>query len=179
MNKTNSDTFWVAVPGSNEPPAGPLTRADVLAARRAGRYPNDASVCRTDQTDWKPITTLDPKPKKKRKTRDTSEVQVAEEMDREAIESEYDNLSTVSTATSGAGTLLKALAALVVILGFVGAVNVGGSFGSTAGAVVGVSAFAVALGLYGLGVLLGALGEAMLALRDVAVNTRLVADREA
>ena len=169
-----SNRYWVSIPGSTEPPAGPLTRADVLAAWRDGLYPDDTSICRSDQAEWCPISSLGQKPGRKSKARQIDDEPEAEEGDRESVEDDYSNLTAVSSGTSSAGSMLKVLAGIVALVGVAG----GGKLGSTWGAALAVAGLIVAVLLYGTGVLLGALGESMLALKDVAVSTRLVAERQ-
>lgn len=79
--------------------------------------------------------------------------------------SRYANLSAVSSALRTYGSVLKALAFVVAACGsmFIASRN---------GWLVMVGGVVVAVSLFGGGVLFAALGESLLALGDIATNTR-------
>jgi len=163
---TDEARFWVSTPGSEEPPAGPFSKADVLV----GRYPETATVCRVGESTWQPIRTL--------VTPSAGPTNPAETVpSKHTPEASYTNLTAAGTGTVGYGTGLKGLGWLVGVVGIfvvIGKVADGAMFAAAGGTLI-----LAGIGFHIVGTLVAAVGEAMLALRDVAVNTRLSADAEA
>jgi hypothetical protein len=83
----------------------------------------------------------------------------------------YDNLLSVSSGLQTQGGVLKVIGLIPVIAAFVGAYLMRDSPGFAA--VAFVVGLALGVGLYALGTLVAAMGEGLMALADIAVNTKV------
>ncbi len=167
---STSKTYWIAIPGSNEPPMGPLGLDEIATKVRAGSIPREATACEVGLADWIPVEKIVPKrPREPRKKKARVEEEVVS--DRSAIESEYGNLATVSDSTVSYGTVIKGLAFAVMLSGGLVVFALEGMWKS-----LGILPFVLGVVMHVMGTMVAAAGEAMRALKDIAVNTRILAD---
>lgn len=172
---STSKTYWIAIPGSTEPPSGPLSLDDILGRVGSGEIPNDATVCEVGQADWVELAVVLPRPRAKPTPILAAPVSIRAvrlAYQRSEIETHYHNLASVGAGTVTYGQLIQGLGWLFGI-GGVFAIFALEGFSKLAGAVP------VFLGVFVhiAGTMIAAAGEAMNALKDIAVNTRLIADQ--
>lgn len=53
---TSGPTYWIAIPGSQEPPVGPLDLGRLLVGLREGSIPPNATTCAVGEASWVPVT---------------------------------------------------------------------------------------------------------------------------
>lgn len=58
---STSKTYWIAIPGSNEPPMGPLGLEEIATKVRAGSIPKDATASEVGLADWTSVEKIVPK----------------------------------------------------------------------------------------------------------------------
>lgn len=185
-----TDRYWLSTPGSKEPPRGPMPLDTVVASWNSGGLHADTTMCKVGDATWLSVARVLGPPK-------APEVQPAmlagpvvspvsspfgsgplgatgSSYLRSLTEARYRNLAGVGDGLSTWGGILKVLGFVIFGAGVLGIVV---GLGTT-GWIVGVGAFGLLVGIIVavLGMLVAAVGEALLAIRDIAVNTRIVAD---
>lgn len=163
-----SDRYFVSTPGSDDPPKGPLTREDIEREVASGTIPGTAVVCKVGEATWEPITTLAPSQAPVAPTPPASAAPATSASPTEA--ERYKNLVSVSKSLSSAGNILQ-IVAVVVVLGALNGALIAYSSSPTLALALAAGA-SLGVPMYALGVITAACGEALLALRDIAVNTR-------
>lgn len=172
--------YFIAIPGSTDPPKGPLAIGDIEQQYRAGTIPKDAVLCKVGEATWVEAGALFPE----RAVPPVAVVERQRELrsskgpDRfEAGVARYSKLTEAASGLRTTGTVIEVLGVLV----FVGTLLAAGTLGTglTERVLAGqLAASSVLFGvpIYALGMIIGACGEALLALRDIAINTRVTAE---
>ena len=57
---TSTTQYWIAKPGSTDPPIGPLDLLDIIERVNVGAIPRDASACRIGSSSWFTLSQLLP-----------------------------------------------------------------------------------------------------------------------
>jgi hypothetical protein len=171
----STPTYWLAIPGSTEPPTGPLTLSDLQARVRSGVIPSDTVVCEVGQADWVQLADVLPKPSTVAVLPPAAPVAPSvprSGSQRASIESHYRNLASVGTGTATYGQFIQGLGWLFGVSGIVALFFLEGfwKLAVTIPMLLGVLVHIA-------GTMIAALGEAMNALKDIAVNSRISADR--
>ncbi len=160
-----TDRYFLSVPGSDDPPKGPYTPDEIERELLAGSAPNTALVCKVGGTTWSPVATVvlarRPLPVPAAET-----VAVGTTLEPRR----YKNLESVAGSLSGVGRMLQVLSVVLLVGGVLGALYAYSGSPLLAFSLVGTTI--LALPVYAIGVLIAAGGEALLALRDIAVHTR-------
>lgn len=55
---TPAPTYWISVPGSADPPLGPLGVDEITTGVRAGQIPKTATACEIGKSTWEPVTRI-------------------------------------------------------------------------------------------------------------------------
>ena len=149
---------------------GPLWADRIRRDIEAGKISANAEGRPLGELTWVPLNRLvTPRP-------------LAPKIEHTATETPYKNLTAVSKSVITYGEALKIIS-IVVVVG--GGIAIVGAFANPdknliteAIGVIGLFALFFGAILYSAGMMIAAMGEAMHALRDIAMNTRAVADRE-
>lgn len=167
-----SDRYWLSTPGSKEPPKGPLSLQEITEAWQAGTIEPVSIICKVGESNWvNPESVLGPRVPRAR----TGELpQVFPLPDRRSIEGKYSDLARVASSLEFYGTALKVL---VVIIGIASLAAVIYLIQSLPSALIALFVGVVSgVWFYAMGILIAGAGNALLAVRDMAVNTRVSAD---
>lgn len=185
-----TDRYWLSTPGSKDPPRGPMPLDAVRASWNSGGLHPNTTMCKVGDATWLSVSKVLGPP-------NAPEMQPAVPAGpldslvsspfgsgpsaaprvshlRSLTEARYKNLAGVGDGLSTWGGILKVLGFVIFGAGVLGIVV---GLGTT-GWIVGVGALGLLVGIIVavLGMLVAAVGEALLAIRDIAVNTRIVAD---
>lgn len=159
--------YWLLPPGSTEPPKGPFSIEELRLKLDAGTAQRESTVCEVNDSVWRPIAVLQAPPKPSAASPSPAPPSPAKPR---SIQGRYTNLEQVARSLQTQGTILKSVGALLLGLAAVGlVVMLMGERGFwtlsvVAGTVLGASSYVS-------GVLIAAIGEALLALRDIAQNS--------
>lgn len=169
-----ADRYWLSTPGSKDPPRGPMDISTVQASWNTGNLDPGTTMCKVGDATWVTIQSVFGDPKKQAPPL-LEPLPAPGSFLRAALEARYSNLASVASSLSLYGGILKVLAFLLIGGGVLG-VAVGVTSGAWIAA-VSILVFIIGIGIWALGLLIAALGEGLLALKDIAVSTRLTSEK--
>jgi hypothetical protein len=191
-----ADRYWVSLPGSKLPPRGPMDLEAIRTSWNAGQLDPASTICKVGDTTWGSVDSVlgPPRPEPAAPPAWSAPAASAAPIPagptaptpaRSVIEAQYMNLARVAKGLIFYSRILK-LIGYVVVAGSVVASFVFWIYTLVSEQGRSMSEVAVAVGLYGvsygvsfiiLAIIAAGTGEALFALRDIAVNTRIAADK--
>ena len=168
--------YMVSIPGSTEPPFGPLGLDEILARVGAGSIPRVATVCKVGDADWMPVERLLPRPAPVVPLAASKAPMVPSR--RAYIEGRYANLASVGAGVAAYGGLIKGLGIVLIVGGVLATFFAFSGENHESVAFIAVPAAFFGVLVHVAGTIVAAMGEGMNALKDIAVNTGVVADLE-
>ncbi len=163
------------VKGATGETIGPVSYDQLARGAATGKVPRGTSVRREDSTVWQPVEVilgLDTAPPRAAARAPSPQPVVSREQasstDGHGTERGYNDLKSAAESLKTQAAVAKFLGFALVVGSVLGGMSVGAPFGYAL-VLVGVMAWAA---LHVAGVFIGATGDAMAALREIALNTR-------
>jgi hypothetical protein len=175
-----TDRYFVAIPGSADPPRGPLAISDIESQYRTGVLSKGASICKVGDSTWIDLSSVFPAepppapPRRELPHESARGGSISEKLADGARR--YAKLTKVADGLRGTGSAFEFLGVAVFVGGIAAAFFALSKESVIAAVPLGVGAVLFGPALYSLGTLIAAAGEALLALRDIAINTRVTAE---
>lgn len=169
--------YWISDPGRSEQLAGPLSLEEIKRGVAAGAISPDAKVCAVGASEWSSVPSVVSRNANTPPalTPAFAAGQTGVFLSRTDVEGHYVNLAAVGAHLRFVGTMFKLVGVVAAVSGGIATPVYAKQYG--AGVFWAILACVFGVFLFSVGIVIAAAGEALSALKDIAVNTRITADR--